>query len=111
MAKQNKIAVRSEQKKQESGTGELWPLQWIVRAHAEKEGGIALPLPEELKFFAPTTVLFHMTIPPAHLYRFVPPVCNNLNSEKTNSLQASCQAMKVFVKISKIKCKYHSLFH
>ena len=70
VAKQNKIAVQSEHKKQESGTSELWPLQWMLMAHTSKPKGVPLPMPEESRYFAPIILIFPMTMPPAHLYRY-----------------------------------------
>eukprot|EP00794_Sanderia_malayensis_P007422 gene7422-8242_t len=69
VAKMNEIAVQSEHKKQESGTTELWPLQWMLMAHTVNPLGVPLPLPDESRYFAPITFLFPMTMPPAHLYR------------------------------------------
>ncbi|XP_057312815.1 protein furry homolog-like [Hydractinia symbiolongicarpus] len=68
-AKASQKAEQIEQKKNETGSSELWMLQWAIKAQQMQGVGLPLPMPYELLYFAPIIQVFPVTTPPAQLYR------------------------------------------
>ena len=68
--KASQMASQIEQKKSETGSSELWMLNWVLKVHAMQGAGQPLPMPYELQYFAPITQVFPLTSSPAQLYRY-----------------------------------------
>ena len=63
------MAAQIEEKRTQTGSTELWMLQWLNKAQQMQGVGLPLPMPYELQDFAPITQAFPLTSPPAQLYR------------------------------------------
>lgn len=68
--KASHIASKIEQKKTETGSSEMWMLNWVLKAHSMPGVGLPLPMPYELQYFAPITQAFPLASSPAQLYRY-----------------------------------------